>query len=115
MPRGFKICPNCQKQVGPRTRVCECDYEFAFKQGKAPKRPRKALRLPADKEPFASLSENPSEVVGIDDRDALASLIEQLQACQADSNRTGGCYSAFAHCKGGHTVQIEVWLPLRVH
>lgn len=29
--RGSKVCPKCQKSVGPRLRVCECGHEFAFK------------------------------------------------------------------------------------
>ena len=29
--RGYKTCPQCSKQVGARTRKCECGYEFQTK------------------------------------------------------------------------------------
>ena len=110
MPRGKKSCPECHASVGPRLAVCECGHKFTFKQGKAPKRKREALSLPVEK-PFEALTPEPSEVVGISDREALKSFIEQIQACQKDSNRTGGCYSAFLHHKQG-TLQVEVWLDM---
>ena len=112
MPRGKKQCPKCEALVGPRLAVCECGHEFTFEQGKAPTGKQKARATQVEK-PFENLTENASEVLGVNDRDALRSFIEQLQSCQADSNRTGGCYSAFLHHKHG-TTQIEVWLPLRL-
>ena len=51
--------------------------------------------------------------MGINDREALDSLIEQLQACREASDNNGGCYSAFVHHKTG-TIQIEVWLKMRL-
>jgi hypothetical protein len=113
MPRGKKSCPECHALVGPRLAVCECGYKFAFKQGKAPKRKREALPLPPGKKPFEALTENPSEVVGISDREALKSFIRQLESCYTDSNRNAGCYSAFLHHKHG-TLQVEVALEMRL-
>ena len=106
MPRGKKSCPECQALVGPRLRVCECGFEFVFKPGKAPKKPR--VKLSLDK-PHEKLTENPSEVVGISDRDALDSFIEQLKDCRNSSSRAGGCYTSFLHHKQG-TLAVEVWL-----
>ena len=108
MPKGKKSCPECNALVGPRLAVCECGHKFAFKPGK-----KKASHMPPVEKPFEALTENPSEVVGINDREALNSFIEQLQACRTESNNTGGCYSAFLHCKGGHTMQVEIWLKMR--
>jgi hypothetical protein len=36
--RGRKQCPNCQKIVGVRTRVCECGYNFSIKSSKTSKK-----------------------------------------------------------------------------
>jgi len=110
MSRGHKTCPECHAEVGPRTKTCNCGYEFIFKPGKGPKRKRKALALPVEK-PFEALTENPSETVGIRDREALDSFIEQLQECRINSNREGGCYNAFLHHDKG-TLQVEVWLSM---
>ncbi len=112
MARGHKTCPECNAQVGPRTKKCSCGHEFVFKPGKAPRAKRGRLELPQVEKPFEALTETPSEVVGIDDREALDSFIEQLQACREDSLGNGGCYSAFLHCKGDHTIQVEVYLSV---
>lgn len=111
--RGHKVCPGCQAEVGPRTKTCVCGHEFTFKQGKTPKKKREALQLPPTEKPFEALTENPSEVVGISDREALKSFIKQLQACYENSNRNGGCYSSFLHHKVG-TLQVDVWLSMRL-
>lgn len=29
--RGYKVCPQCSKHVGARTRICECGYEFEIR------------------------------------------------------------------------------------
>lgn len=110
--RGKKQCPQCGALVGPRLAVCQCGHEFTFKAGKTPIH-RKAKAIPSEK-PHENLTDNPSDIIGVDDREALDSFIEQLQACRGDSNRTGGCYSAFLHCKGGHIIQVEVWLPMKL-
>jgi hypothetical protein len=31
MPKGKKICPQCQAALGVRTKVCECGHEFTIK------------------------------------------------------------------------------------
>ena len=67
--------------------------------------------MPVEK-PFEALTEHPSEVIGVSDREALDSFIEQLKDCRDRSDHEGGCYSAFLHCKGGHTLQVEVWLSM---
>lgn len=112
MTKGYKTCPGCQAEVGPRTRACKCGHEFEFKPGKAPRTKRKRLQVPESEKPFEALTEAPSEVVGVDDRGALDSFIEQLQTCRDDSLGNGGCYSAFLHCKGGHVIQVEIWLSV---
>lgn len=98
--------------MGPRLRVCECGYEFTFKQGKAPKAKRKRVaELSQVEEPFEALTENPSEIIGINNREALQSFIEQLQTCQKESDHTGGAYSAFLHHEHG-TLQVQVWFKM---
>jgi len=32
MPRGFKTCPECNKQTGPRTQTCDCGHVFKTKE-----------------------------------------------------------------------------------
>ena len=110
MPRGKKSCPECHASVGPRLAVCECGHEFTFKQGKAPKAKRAALTL---ERPPEALTENPSEIVGTGDRDALQSFINQIQECYVNSDHNGGCYSAFLHHKNG-TLQVQVQLSMRL-
>ena len=111
MPRGLKICPECDASVGPRTKICECGHEFIVQSPrKAPS--RKPPRIPA-KEPFKNLTEGPGPVVGIRDRRELDLFIDQLRECQADSDRTGGSYSAFLRHQNG-TLQVEVWLSLEL-
>jgi hypothetical protein len=34
MPKGKKICPQCQAELGVRTKVCECGHEFVIKSSK---------------------------------------------------------------------------------
>ena len=106
MPRGKKICPKCQAEVGPRLRVCDCGHEFPFK-GKTTRK-RQSVE-----HPFEALTEKPSDVIGVADRGELKAFIGQLQTCYDDSNRSGGCYSAFLRHKKG-TLQIEVWLEMRL-
>ena len=110
MPKGKKSCPKCYKLCGPRLAKCECGHEFEFQPGRAPKRKRTALSLPVEK-PFEALTENPPEVVGISDREALDSFIQQLRDCRDRSDHEGGCYSAFLHHKHGD-LQVEVWLSI---
>lgn len=106
----MKICPECDAVVGPRLAVCECGHKFAFKQGKAPKPKKTAPQLPR----VEAVTENPSEVVNISSRVDLRNFIDQLQHCYKDSSRNGGTYSAFLHCKGGHVVQVQVALTMRL-
>ncbi len=112
MPKGKKQCPECQAYVGPRLAVCECGYAFTFKTGKAPKAQRvrtAELAVPSGKP--TELTVNPSEVVGLSDREALDSFIEQIKDCRGYAEK-GGCYSAFLHHKLG-VIQIEVQFPIR--
>jgi hypothetical protein len=111
--RGHKTCPKCQIEVGPRTKICpQCKHEFVFGPGKAPSRKTRNRAVPVEK-PFEALTENPSEIIGVNDREALDSFITQLQSCRADSNRGGGCYSAFLHHKHG-TLQVEIWFTMEL-
>ncbi len=112
MPKGRKLCPECQAYVGPRLAVCECGFKFIFKTGKAPKAQRvrtAELAVPSDKPTEPTV--DPSEVVSVNDRESLDSFIAQIQSCR-DNARKGGVYSAFLHCKGGHVIQIEVQFPI---
>lgn len=116
MPRGKKICPECGAPTGPRTTVCQCGHHFQFAEGKAPKTCKtKATRPPEqDKLSPGVTAEDAPEIVQISDRQALDSFIESLKMCRTDSNRNGGCFSAFLHHKHG-TLQVEVWVPLVLH
>ena len=112
MGKGKKTCPECSAELGVRTKICSCGHEFAFKHTGA--RLKKGPPTPPRSEkPFENLTENPPEVVGINDRVALESFIEQLQACGSNSDNTGGCYSAFLHHRNG-VLQVEVGFPLRL-
>ncbi len=112
MPRGKKICPECNAAVGPRLAVCECGYAFTFKTGKAPKAQRvRTAELAVPGEKPAELTVNPSEVVGLSDPGTLDSFIKQIKACREDSARNGGCYSCFLHHKQG-ILQIEIQLKV---
>lgn len=44
MPKGFKTCPSCDKNCGPRTQVCECGHNFfpASQKGEAKVKPRRS-------------------------------------------------------------------------
>ncbi len=113
MPKGKKQCPECQAYVGPRLAVCECGYAFTFKTGKAPKAQRvRTAELAVPGEKPVEPTPDPSEVVGVNDRDALDSFIKQIKDCRDRANG-GGVYSAFLHCKGDHVIQIEVQFPIR--
>ena len=107
MARGKKTCPECQAEVGPRTAECECGYVFPFAKGKAPK--GRKPKPPQVEKPFEALTEDPSEVIGVTDREALDSFIDQLQTCRDESRNTGGVYSAFLHHRTG-TLRVEVGL-----
>ena len=107
IPRGKKSCPECHAPVGPRLRKCECGHEFEFKSGVS-----KASRVERVEKPHKNLTENASEVIGIRDREALDSFIDQLNRCRSDSVQRGGCYSAFLHHEHG-VVRVEVWLSPR--
>lgn len=112
MPRGKKICPECNAAVGPRLAVCECGHEFAFKAGKGPKAKRvRTAELAVPGEKPAEPTPDPSEVVSVNDREALNSFIEQIKDCRENA-RKGGVYSAFLHHKLG-IIQIEVQFPIR--
>ena len=112
MPRGKKICPECNAQVGPRLAVCGCGHAFTFKQGKGPKAKRvRTAELAVPSETPTKLTVSPSEVVGLSDREALDSFIEQIKACRRDSAFNGGCYSCFLHHKQG-VLQIEIQLKV---
>ena len=115
MPRGRKSCPECHALCGPRLATCECGHKFLFKAGKAPNTIGKPPKAKSEevKEPFEKLTENPIEVIGVSDRQALDTFIEQLKACRDDSNRNCGCYSAFLRHKHGR-LQVEVWFGIPV-
>lgn len=74
-----------------------------------PRPPKKKGAPPQVKKPFEGLTVDPVEVVGIRDREALKSFIDQLQKCYKHSDYSGGCYSAFFHHRHG-TLRVEVWL-----
>ena len=111
MPRGKKSCPKCNASVGPRLRVCECGHEFAFKQG-SPSR-RKPPAIPGREKPREDLSDDPSTVVGVTDRDELREFIQQLQSCYDRSHANGGGYSAFLHHKTGK-LEVDVCLEMKL-
>ena len=113
MPRGKKSCPECHAEVGPRLAVCECGFEFTFNQGKAPGK-RKAPRPPKVGTPHEPTEDDEvPAIVSAGDRGELDSFIAQLQACRDESNRSGGCYSAFLRHKFG-TLKVEVYFPMRL-
>ena len=97
MPKGFKQCPKCNVQVGPRLRICECGHTFV----------PKGRRVPAE-----NPTGNPPPVVSIKDREALKTFINQLKAAYTKSDRAGGCYAAFLHHRHG-VLQVDVWLEMR--
>ena len=111
MPKGKKSCPKCNASVGPRLQVCECGYEFVFKQSSPLQREPPAI--PGREKPREDLSDNPSIVVGVTDRDDLRSFIQQLQSCYDRSNANGGGYSAFLSHKHGK-LEIDVCLEMRL-
>lgn len=77
MPRGKKSCPKCNALVGPRLRVCECGYEFTFKQTVVEPEPtRQALRVPPRVPPQPR-----SDIVTVTDWKDLRAFMQQLRAC----------------------------------
>ena len=93
--------------------MCGCGFKFIFKTGKAPKAQRvRTAELAVPSEKPAEPTADPSEVVSVNDRDALDSFIKQIKDCRDRANG-GGVYSSFLHCKGGHVIQIEVQFPIR--
>lgn len=115
MPRGKKSCPQCNASVGPRLRICQCGYEFAFKQkaeSTAPRRsPPKIPSKVALRSDDATPSDDPPKVIVVTDRDEVQGFIQQLKSCYDRSNRGGGGYSSFLHHKYG-TLQIDVCLEM---
>lgn len=112
MPRGRKICPECNTAVGPRLAVCECGHAFTFKRGKEPKAKRvRTAELAVPSEEPTKLTPDPSEVVGVNDREALDSFIAQMEDCRENAKK-GGVYSAFLHHKTG-VIQVEIQFPIR--
>ena len=112
MPKGKKQCPECKAYVGPRLAVCGCGYVFTFKAGKEPKAKRvRTAELAVPNDEPTELTVNPSEVVSINDREALDSFIKQIKDCRDRANG-GGVYSGFLHHKSG-VIQIEVQFPIR--
>ena len=106
MPRGFKVCPECEAQLGPRTKVCECGHEFAFAAACRKRASKATATTPS------VLTRDPSEVIRVTDPSDVAGLIEQLKACHEAGLQTGGCYSAFIPHKRGK-LQIEMQFPTR--
>lgn len=112
MPKGKKQCPECKAYVGPRLATCECGHAFTFKAGKEPKAKRvRTAELAVPGEKPVEPSPDPSEVVSVNDPEALDSFIKQIKDCREHANG-GGCYSAFLHHKLG-VIQIEVQFPIR--
>ena len=122
MPRGKKSCPQCKVLVGPRLKVCQCGFEFTFKQKVEPRPPvrlppRVPPKIPPKVEPSdeATPSNDPPEKiqVTITDRDELKQFIAQLKSCYARSDYNGGGYAAFLHHKQG-VLQVDVCLEMRI-
>ncbi len=130
MPRGKKTCPDCEASVGPRLKVCECGYEFTFKQTKAkdpvppmpmvprssPPRRTPPRRSPPTRKSTPPVAEQKGPVskcpIRIRDKAMLDDFIEELKSCRADSTRNGGCYSAFLHHNAG-IIQVEIQLVVK--
>ena len=113
MPRGKKSCPKCHASVGPRLRVCECGYEFAFKAKPDPPRP-----LPPTIPPKVAPTETPADTSGvtavtITDRGKLGSFIKDLKSCYERSDYNGGGYATYLHHKHG-TLRVDVCLMMRL-
>jgi len=53
--RGKKDCPKCSTEIGARTQICKCGYDFSSaKKDVAPKEPEK-VETPKKEEAYASL------------------------------------------------------------
>ena len=106
MPPGKKECRECGELVGPRTKVCpQCGCKFRFKA----KKKVKGVKQDGFTEPESGTI----AFIQVNDREALQNFIAQLIACQENSDHTGGCYSAFLHCKDHGVMRVEVMFPHR--
>jgi hypothetical protein len=59
MPKGKKICPKCNAELGVRTTQCSCGYNF----GEAPQKVPKPLVAEPSKEPEAKPKDEPEAKV----------------------------------------------------
>ena len=130
--RGYKQCPECENDVGVRTKTCACGLVFVskakqrakakgltvnpecprpFKTGAPPPFKPKAQVGPPAFKPKAAIHEAPEfQVVRLTDRTTVQRFIADLKEALKSSINTGGCHSAFVHEKFGpsKTLQIEV-------
>jgi len=92
-----KLCPKCREEHGPRKKNCECGYSFAAVQ---------ASTIPKRNHP------SPPTMVTMNDPRQIRALIDGLRQSLEYAQRSGGCYTAFAHHKLG-VIGIQVQLSLK--
>ena len=98
MPRGKKICPECDRVAGARLGTCPCGHVFRVKK------PKPKVMIPTEDSPTTEI-----EKVRLKDPQALRKFLGQLRECARSSLTNGGLYSAFLHHDTG-CVEVQVWL-----
>lgn len=94
MPKGFKSCPKCFKSAGPRTKVCECGYNFAFNSTKdkikKKREKEKAEKLKGKVKKKRGRKREDDVDIGIQEK--IAKLIDSEYIDIDDSKECGSCF-----------------------
>jgi hypothetical protein len=74
----LKICPACQKQVGPRTKKCDCGHEFAATTTAAPASGQSMSLDPLDKRIAESVGNVRDIISRVENRPASAVALNDV-------------------------------------
>jgi len=80
----LKSCPVCQKQVGPRTKKCDCGHEFATTIAAVPASGQSMVLDPLDKRIAASVDSVRDIISRVENRPASAGPVSTPVICDID-------------------------------
>lgn len=126
MAKGQKICKNCQRATGPRTKVCPCGHTFEIKEAKK-KREETRQKIVSKKVEAGTLSIGPPLIYAITtkhktqcppfpkklDKDTIGSWVVQVQEYSVRT-QFGWCKYAKSAVYGLLLMQFPK-LPLDAH
>lgn len=111
----LKICPACQKQVGPRTKKCDCGHEFATATSAVPASGQSMVLEPLDKRISESVESVRDIISRVESRPSVLTSRVPIPASEptdvVQSTPTAPIQATRPRFNGGGTIVVPAGEP----